>query len=227
MHGIAKGTSKRLKVVALGAALAASSLLVLDACLSDSATTPPTADAAADVVVIQPNDAGSDVAPDVKKGFDAGGNEAISKVLINEISGGDEWVELVNSGDAGESLVGFKLADRDKTTGEPKLSEAITFPASTDLAPGAYLLVRGGGVGDAGKPCPDGGQAYCFNAVFGISNKNGETLFLLQPDGGVVGKVVYPPDASAGSMSYARIPNADPNGAFKTVAETPGAPNVE
>ncbi len=226
MHGIVHVTSKRMKVAASAAALAATALLALDACLSDDAT-PPAVDAAVDVVVVPPSDAGVDVAPDVKKGFDAGGNEAVSKVLINEVSGGDEWVELVNSGDAGESLVGFKLADRDKTSGEPKLSEAVTFPAGTDLAPGAYLLVRGGGVGDAGKPCPDGGQTYCFNAVFGISNKNGETLFLIQPDGGVVGKVVYPPDASSGSTSYARIPNADPNGAFKTVAETPGAPNVE
>lgn len=158
--------------------------------------------------------------------FDAGANVTASSVLINEVSGGDEWIELVNSGTAAQDLAGYKVADRDKDTGEPKLSEAVTFPANTVLSPRSYAIVRGGGTGDAGKPCPDGGQSYCFNAEFGISNKNGETLFLIAPDGGTAGKVVYPADASTGDLSYARIPSGDPSGEFKTVKATPGAPNV-
>jgi len=159
--------------------------------------------------------------------FDAGVNVSASSVVINEISGGDEWVELVNSGTAAQDLAGYKLADRDKDTGEPKLTEAVTFPSNTVLSPRAYVVVRGGGTGDAGKPCPDGGQSYCFQADFGISNKNGETLFLLAPDGGTAGRVVYPADASGGDLSYSRVPNGDPNGGFKTIAQSPGAPNVE
>ncbi len=176
---------------------------------------PPPIDAARDVAV---RDSGPS--------FDAGVNVTASSVLINEISGGDEWVEIVNSGQGPEDIGGYRLADRDKVTGEPKLSEAVTFPPSTLVPKGGYVVVRGGGTADAGKPCPDGGQAHCFNAEFGISNKSGETLFLLAPDGGTLGKVVYPPDASGGDTSYARIPTGDPDGSFRTVLATPGAPNV-
>ncbi len=177
---------------------------------------PPPIDAARDVAV-------KDSGPT----FDAGTNVTASAILINEISGGDEWIELVNSGQNPEDIGGLRLADRDKVTGEPKLSEAVTFPPSTMIAKGGYIMVRGGGTGDAGKPCPDGGQSHCFNAEFGISNKSGETLYLLAPDGGTLGKVVFPPDGSAGDTSYARIPNADPDASFQTSGtKTPGAPNV-
>lgn len=177
---------------------------------------PPPIDAARDVTV-------KDSGPT----FDAGTNVTASAILINEISGGDEWVELVNSGQNPEDIGGLRLADRDKVTGEPKLSEAVTFPPSTMIAKGGYVMVRGGGTGDAGKPCPDGGQSHCFNAEFGISNKSGETLYLLAPDGGTLGKVVFPPDGSAGDTSYSRIPNADPDASFQTSGtKTPGAPNV-
>lgn len=163
---------------------------------------------------------------DADAAFDAGENFTTSVLLINEISGGDEWIELVNSSAATFDASGFVLADRDKETGEPKLSEAVTFPSGTALEPGAYLLVRGGGLGDAAKACPGPDAGVCFHAEFGISNKNGESLFLLDPGATVVGKVVYPPNASQGSFSYSRVPNADPNAAFATVKETPGAANV-
>jgi hypothetical protein len=157
--------------------------------------------------------------------FDAGSNLSASNLLINEVSGGDEWVELVNIGADPEDISGIRLADRDKTTGEPKLSEAVMFPPSTVVQKGGYVIVRGGGTGDAGRPCPDGGQSHCFNAEFGISNKSGETLFLLAKDGGVLGKVVYPPDASSGATSWSRLPSGDPDAGFETAPETPGAPN--
>ena len=190
------------------------------------------------VVPPSQNEGGSPVAPtstptttatpgtDASPTFDAGTNVSASVIVINEISGGDEWIELVNSGSAAQDLGGYRVADRDKDTGEPKLAEAVTFPPGTVLSPKAYVVVRGGGL-DAGKTCPDGGQSYCFNADFGISNKNGETLFLLAPDGGTAGKVVYPPDASGGDFAYGRIPSGDPQAGFKMVKATPGMPNVE
>jgi hypothetical protein len=158
--------------------------------------------------------------------FDAGANISASATLINELSPGDEWIELVNAGASPEDLAGFRLADRDKSTGEPKLAEAVTFPSGTTLAPGAYLLVRGGGVGDAGRPCPDGGQSACFNAAFGISRKDGETIFLLQPDGGVSGKVVLPPSSVDAGASWARLPSGVADAGFVPAQPTPGAVNV-
>jgi hypothetical protein len=158
-------------------------------------------------------------------GFDATTSSS-SVVLINEISGGDEWIELVNAGSAEMDLGGWKVADRDKSTGEPKFSEAVTLPVGTKLAAGAYGMVRGGGL-DGGKACPDGGQSFCFNAEFGISNKNGETIFLIASDGSVVGTVVYPADASSGDDSWSRIPSGDPKATFEVGKSTPGAPNQQ
>lgn len=153
------------------------------------------------------------------------GDIAKSVVLINEVSGGDEWIELVNSGAAPADIAGYAVADRDKDTGGPKLSEAVTFPSGTVLSPRAYLVVRGGGL-DGGKPCPDGGQAHCFNAEFGISNKNGETIFLLDDKKAIVGTVVYPADGGGGGGSWGRLPSGDPAGTFQPTKETPGASNV-
>ena len=181
----------------------------------------PTADASLDANVPKP-----DAAREAGPKFDAGTNATNDNVMINEISGGDEWIELVNAGDASADLQGYVIADRDKDTGEPKLAEAVTFPPGTTMAPGAYLIVRGGGTGDAGKPCPDGGQSHCFNAEFGISNKSGETIFFIAPDGGSAGKVVYPPDAAAGPNAYARIPSGVATAGFQPAPKSPGAPNI-
>lgn len=155
--------------------------------------------------------------------FDAA--SGTSPILINEISGGDEWVEIVNASSAAIDVSGWKIADRDKTTGGPKLSEAATIPNGTSLAAGAFGMVRGGGL-DAGKDCPAGGQAFCLHAEFGISKKNGETIYLIGADGGVFGSVEYPAtDASTSGSTWCRIPNAAPTGHFENCPETPGAPN--
>jgi hypothetical protein len=84
-------------------------------------------------------------------------------------------------------------------------------------------MVIGGGL-DAGIECPSGGQSFCFNAAFGIS-KIGETIFLIASDGGLVGSVAYPPDASVSRHTWSRIPNGDPSGEFRVAEETPGAAN--
>lgn len=165
--------------------------------------------------------AGCDVGP---AGVDAM-TASSSAVLINEISGSGEWIEIVNSSASAVDLSGWSVADRDKATGGPKLAEAVTFPDGTSLPAGAYGMVRGGGLGDAGKACPDGGQTFCLHAEFGISNKSGETVFLLGPDAGVLGSVVYPPDAAHGDDAWGRLPNGDINATFELSRATPGAPN--
>jgi hypothetical protein len=178
---------------------------------SDAGPGGPSADAAA----------AGDAAPP----FDATTSSS-SQVILNEVSAKDEWIELVNAGTSAIDVSGYLVADRDKDTGGPKISDAVTLPPGTILSPRSYVLVQGGGLDDGGKPCPAGPWSYCYNADFGISNKNGETIFFLAPDGGVVGTVVYPPDAASGDDdSYGRIPSGDPAGAFVLTESTPGAAN--
>lgn len=147
----------------------------------------------------------------------------VTKVLLNEVAPGDEWIELVNAGDTTVDLEGWKLADREKTEDKPKLDEAVTLPKGTKLAAGGYILVRGGGL-DAGT-CPAGGQSACLHAEFGISNKAGETLYWIAPDGVVAGTIVYPPEGAAKGQSWARVPSGDPKGTFRASEPTPGAAN--
>jgi hypothetical protein len=173
-----------------------------------------------------PTDPTSKPPKDSSAPIDAGSNLSSGSILINEISGSGEWIELVSVGTQATDLSGYKIADRNQDTGEPKIEDAFTFPAGTVVSPRVYVIVQGGG-GDAGKPCPDGGQSYCFSARFGISNKNGETIFLLAPDDKVVGKVVYPKDGSSGDKSYSRLPSGDPSASFEAVTQTPGAANVK
>ena len=145
-------------------------------------------------------------------------------VVLNELSAGDEWIELVNAGNAEVDVSGWQVADRDKDTGQPKRADAVTFPPGTKLGPSAYGIVKGGGV-DSGDPCPGGGHAFCLHAEFGISNKNGETLYLIDTTGTVVGTAVYPPAAADAGESWARLPSGDPTGTFQNTVPTPGAPN--
>lgn len=145
-------------------------------------------------------------------------------VLLNEIGVKDEWVEVVNAGTGDVDVSGWRVADRDKDTGEPKIADAVTFPDGTKLKPNGYLLVKAGGV-DGGKPCPES-SAPCLRAEFGISNKNGETIFLIGKDAGVQGTVVYPPDAANGDgISWGRLPSGDPSGEFELTSATPGVAN--
>lgn len=149
----------------------------------------------------------------------------LSPVLLNEISATKEWVELVSTGATATDVSGYRVADSEKEGGAPKLSDAVTFPAGTVLSPKSYLIVQGGGLDGGGVPCPDGGQSYCFNAQFGVSNKSGETIYLLDSAGGVVGTATYPPKAVDAGSSWGRIPSGDPKGTFQANVPTPGAVN--
>lgn len=147
-----------------------------------------------------------------------------SALVLNEVAAAAEWVELVSTGSGPLDVSGFKVADLAKDGG-PKLDEAVTFPSGTILSPKAYVIVQGGGLDGGGKACPDGGQSYCFNAEFGISNKNGDTLYLLDKSGAVVGSATYPPFAADAGETWGRLPSGDPAGIFQKTAPTPGAAN--
>jgi hypothetical protein len=230
------------RLVSAVTCIAATAAATTVAC-GNNDTPQPIADAGTGTdATVTPDAAKPDATPaDTGPKFD-GNNPGSGRIVINEISAGDEWIEIVNSGTASFDLEGYRIADRDKVTGAPKVTESVRFPKGTVLAVGAYLLVRGGGAGgdplgnvdagfDAGdggaKPCPSGGQAYCFNAAFGVSNKNGETIYLLKPDLNVETSVDYPPLAAAGTMTYSRFPSGNPTAAFKPLLASPGAANVE
>lgn len=144
---------------------------------------------------------------------------ATGSVRISEISGSGEWIELLNEGTAAAVLSGLKIADRDKDTGGPKLEDAVTFAVGAILAPGAFAIVRGGGA-DAGKPCP-GSPSVCVAAEFGISSKNGETIFLLDEADAVVEAVEFPPSEGVpATQTWCKKGEA-----FAACTETPAAKN--
>lgn len=185
-------------------------------------------------VIVTPIDGGGEVSDEAPaetkkppKQFDAA-TVTTGVVLLNEIGVKEEWIEVVNAGDGEVDVSGWQIADRDKDTGEPKLADAVTFPEGTTLRARGYLLVKAGGA-DGGDPCPDAPapKPACLHAEFGISNKNGETIFLLAGDGGVQGTAVYPPDAASGpGISWGRLPSGAPDGEFSLTRATPGAANA-
>jgi hypothetical protein len=149
---------------------------------------------------------------------------AASSVVVNEISGkGTEWVELYNSGPGAIDLSGFSVADLDKTTSGPKMDEATKLPPGTVLSPNAYVLVVALAKDASAPECPDAGQSYCFGAVWGISNKDGDALFLVSPDGAVVSKGDYPANVVGTGQTWCRLPNG--KGELEACAPTPGARN--
>ncbi len=204
--------------------LFALSALALPAACSeagDGRTTPlvPLNDAAAAVV-----DAGA--APkDARAAVDVTVvDAAASAVVVNEVSGkGAEWVELLNTGAAAIDLSGYAVADLDKDTSGPKTAEAAKLPAGTILSPNAYLVVVSLAKDAAAPECPDAGQSYCFGASWGISNKDGDALFLVSPDGAVVSKADYPANVVGAGQTWGRLPNG--TGELKLNAPTPGARN--
>ncbi len=149
---------------------------------------------------------------------------AASAVVINEISGkGTEWVELFNTGPGAIDLSGYAVADLDKDTSGPKTDEAAKLPPGTVLSPNAYLLVVALGKDAAAPECPDAGQSYCFGAAWGISNKDGDALFLVSPEGAVVSKGDYPANVVGSGQTWGRLPNG--TGKLELNAPTPGARN--
>jgi len=151
-----------------------------------------------------------------------------SLVLLNEVSPSAEWVEIVNAGTVAVDLSGYRVADRSADGGAPKLDDSAVFPEGSWLSPRAYAVVQGGGVASSAKACPDGGQSYCVNAAFGISNSKGETLYLVNPKGDVVDSVEYPPKAVATNETWGRLPSGAgaESRRFGKTAPTPGAANV-
>lgn len=157
---------------------------------------------------------------------------ASTSVAFNEISAaGDEWLELFNTGSSDFDLGNYAIADTDKTTGEPRTTKAMRFPAGTKLPKGGYVLVLMGKSNSTPGPysadaCLPGVAAGCYYALFSVSQTRGEAVHLLAPDNTSVANVIYPAnlDFEAGTdLSACRLP--DGSGEFTTCAQTPGAAN--
>lgn len=149
-------------------------------------------------------------------------------VVINEIRAADgDYVELFNTSSAAFDLSDFGLADSEGP-GTPKLSEAARFPAGTMIQAGEHLLIVAGqdpadGVGPHDMCLPDGGPATCYYSQWGISDGNGDAIFLLQPDDTVVEEAAYPAAAAPAGSSWGRFP--DGTGDFAVTEPTPGDAN--
>jgi len=165
-------------------------------------------------------------------GSDGGGSSpdaaAAGSIAINEISGkGEEWVELFNTGGQAVDVSDWAVTDRNKDGGGPDIGHIVKFPQGTTLSPNTYLLVAGApkdaGPGVDAAACPAGGQAYCFVGQFGISNKSGETIYVIGTSNTVSAQADYPANTVGTGQTWGRMPNG--TGSFAINAATPGASN--
>lgn len=146
----------------------------------------------------------NEVLADPPAGYDAGGDGVASVTA-------DEFVELVNVGTAALDLGGATLSDATAVRG--------TFAAGTTLAPGAALVVFGGGA-----PM----LAGCATAVFAPLqlNNGGDAVTVRAADGTVLAEMAYD---TVGGMDQAlvRATDGDAGAAFVlhgTLATTPASP---
>lgn len=148
-------------------------------------------------------------------------------LVINEITATEDWIELYNPGDQPFDLGGLGLADADGP-GVPKLDEAIIFPAGTTVAAGGFLfiLAKQDAVVMPGEQEPQTvcapGSSPCFYAPFGLSDGEGDEIFLLDGED-VLASGAYPPAAAPEPASWCRLP--DGTGDFGVCEATPGTSN--
>jgi hypothetical protein len=124
--------------------------------------------------------------------------------LPDETGAFTDWIELTNIGTSAIPLQGYALSDRDNRT-------KFVFPDVT-IAPGEYMLVFASGVESVDPDKP-------LHASMRLSS-TGETLYLIDDNGGVVESITVP--AMTADESYAR------SGIrwSKTSSPTPGFENT-
>ena len=164
--------------------------------------------------------------PNVDPG-QAGVDPVVAPVIINEVSasGGPDYVELTNATSSDQSIAGFGVADSD-ADGGPRFSQTARFSLGATLTSGGKVVVVGG----FAMPMPDlqttcvPGLASCYQAQWGISAANGETMFFLSPDNVIVDQVSYPRNALPTGNSWGRLPDA--RGPFSAGAASAGGINT-
>jgi hypothetical protein len=160
------------------------------------------------------------------------GEPAAAGVAINEIHAtGRDWVELFNASPQPADVSGWRLVECDPQ-GRPRLSSAARIPRGTILAPRGYLLVLAKQRGKDKKKketeeasvCAPRGTVPCVRADWRVSQKRGEMVRLIGPEGSLVSEASYPAHAVPKGRSWARQP--DGVGAFAVGDPTPGRPNT-
>lgn len=152
-------------------------------------------------------------------------------LTVNELrpSGGD-FIEIVNTGTSGVDLGGVRIADDE--AGAPRLARAFAFPEGIVLAAGERFVVvceptvmMTGLVTGAG--CDIAGVTRCIHTDWGISNADGDTVYLVGSDDSVLAQASYPGMTTAGTtaeQSWCRLP--DGTGDFAPCTATPEAVNA-
>jgi hypothetical protein len=124
----------------------------------------------------------------------------------------DEYVELVNGGDALLDLGGATIADG--------LRVRFTFPAGTTVVPGAAVVVFGGGAPDIGAPS--------FTAGNLALNNTGDTVTVRAADGTELASVTYGGEGGD-NQSLNRAVDGDGDAAMvrhTTLAQTVASPGT-
>jgi hypothetical protein len=175
-------------------------------------------DAAAGVDASSEPDAAPDASPDAAV--------PVALVVINEIGAeGDDWVEILNAGSEPIDLGDHRVADRGDD-GLPRASDALVVPEGTTLAPGGYLFVLADQLENADDwqtECLPDGPSPCLHAGWGISASDGDTIFLLAPNGLVVGEAEYPTSGVDADQTWCRLP--DGTGELAACGPSPGSAN--
>lgn len=149
-------------------------------------------------------------------------------IVINEMHAvAEDWVEIVNVDDVEGDLSGVGLTDK-ATDGTPQIPDAFRFPAGTKLGPGEYVIVvvnmKDAMPGVQTTCLMAGGPATCYHASWGISNANGDRVYLLSPTDEIVDAATYPVNAVTDMQSLCRLP--DGTGDFMPCSPTPGVVNA-
>jgi hypothetical protein len=164
----------------------------------------------------------------------------VAAVRVNELSTGtagaatDEFVELVNAGDAPADVGGFRVVYR-SASGTADVALA-TIPAGTTLAPGAFYLLGGSGYKGAAPANQTFAQALAATGG-GVGVRDGSGVLLDSIGYGSAANALVeghpapaPPATATPGSSDVRLPDGhdtDDNSVDFTVSATatPGAPN--
>jgi hypothetical protein len=147
-----------------------------------------------------------------------------AQLVINEIGAtGNDFVEFYNTSAGPLDVSGYGACDS-RTDGLPRLSRVVGFAPGTTVPSHGYLVVLFEG------ECPAASSAYvCVRQPItlggGVSQSNGETLHLVNPDNESVAAARYPAQGAASGWTYGRFP--DGTGSLGVTRRTPGSTNMQ
>lgn len=156
------------------------------------------------------------------------GQGLLPRVVINEISGDGDWLELYNAGEGEAALSDLTLAAKAKGADTPDLDTALRFAEGERLAAHGFALIAG----KKGTPSsqlqadclPAIATGSCYAVTFGISDKDGDSLFLLDNTGTIIARVDYPAATVPKGQSWART--SDGSETFAVSAASPAGANA-